>query len=232
MYSADQGCERLRWRPWPCTQCSRGVSPVSYLIRCIDAGAEISAATPEEVAAIQVSNLLRFVSSCAHPGQTDALLPRIAEGSEHLVYFDARHGEVLKITRAGVYGESYYLVDKVVNQKNCSPLEYLLRLRIWKKLFQSAPSSLGITDAGQIVSKHKFVSGELPTQVAVDSFLEAAGFTAVRKNRWLWKKQYPGEFDFWLGDARTENFVQTPGGIVPIDIRLWQASSPLPAEPQ
>ena len=36
----------------------------------------------------------------------------------------------------------------------------------------------------------------------------------------LWKKAYT-EFDVWLGDARDENFVQTPLGIVPIDVRMW-----------
>jgi hypothetical protein len=137
---------------------------------------------------------------------------------------------VVKVTRPGIYGESYYLANNVVNQKNCSPLDYLLRLRLWKKLFESAPNPLGITDAGQIVSRHRFVTGELPSQIAVDSFLETVGFTAVRKNCWLWKKEYPNEFDYWLGDARAENFVQTAGGIVPIDIRLWQASPPLAPE--
>ena len=96
MLCANQSCERLRWRPWPCTQCSGGLSPVGHLIHRIDAGAEVSAATPEEVAAGQVSSLLQFTSRCAHPGLIEILLPKIAEGSEHLVFLDAEPGKVVK----------------------------------------------------------------------------------------------------------------------------------------
>jgi hypothetical protein len=146
------------------------------------------------------------------------------------VFFDVTSSEVVKVTRPGIYGESYYLVNNIVNQKNCSPLEYLLRLRLWKKLFESAPVPIGITPAGQIVSRHKFITGDLPNQIDVDSFLESSGLTAVRQDCWLWKKEYPEGFDIWLGDARRDNFVQTSGGLVPIDIRLWQASPPVSPE--
>jgi len=141
-----------------------------------------------------------------------------------LVFLDAPNAKVFKVTRIGIYGESYYLVRNIVNQRNCAPLEYLLRLRFWKKVFKSAPRDLGITDAGQIVSTHEFLTGIEPTQEAVDSFLELAGFTAARQDCWLWKREYPeAGFNIWLGDARKDNFVQTGLGIVPIDIRMWQA---------
>jgi hypothetical protein len=147
--------------------------------------------------------------------------PKLAEGSEHLVFLDAANATVFKATRPTLFGESYYLnASGKMNQKNCSPLEYLIRLRLWKKLFQSAPRDLGITDQGQIISSHKFITGKKPTQVAVDSFLREAGLSAVRQEYWLWKRTYP-EFEIWLGDARDENFVETEAGIVPIDIRLW-----------
>jgi hypothetical protein len=222
MFCAEQGCERLCWSSWPCTKCNRGLSAIGHLINRIDAGSQVSANTPEEIAAIQAADLRHFASICNHSRFSEVSLPKIAQGSEHLVFFNARTSSVLKITRVGIYGESYYLVDNVVNQRNCSPLDYLLRLRFWRKLFQSAPKDVGITDAGQIVSTHRFVTGDLPTQDDVDSFLVASGMTPVRKDCWLWKKEYPGEFDIWLGDARADNFVQTAGGIVPIDIRLWQ----------
>ena len=42
------------------------------------------------------------------------------------------------------------------------------------------------------------------------------------KQYWLWEKPYPGDaFAIGLGDARADNFVKAPEGIVPIDVRLW-----------
>jgi len=120
-----------------------------------------------------------------------------------------------------MFGESYFLdAAGKVNQKNCSPLDYLIRLRRWKKLFLSAPRDLGITNCGQIISSQKFITGKKPAQAAVDSFLSEAGLSAVRQQFWLWKKTYH-DFEIWPGDARDDNFVETEAGIVPIDIRLW-----------
>jgi hypothetical protein len=89
-------------------------------------------------------------------------------------------------------------------------------------VFRSAPEALGITPEGQIVSVHEFVSGVLPEQDEVDDFLMEAGFVPVRQKYWLWEKPYPTEaFAIGLGDARADNFVKTPFGIVPVDVRLW-----------
>ena len=137
-----------------------------------------------------------------------------------MVFFDAQHTQVFKATRPGTFGESYYLVNGIVHQRNCTPLDYLLRLRLWKNLFESAPKDLGITDKGQIVSVHQFISGTPPTQEEVDEFLVLAGLTEVKRKCWLWKKTYP-RFESWVGDARLDNFVKSDAGIVPIDLRLW-----------
>ena len=165
--------------------------------------------------------LRQWVSSCKHALESEIFHPKLAEGSEHLVFLDEPNTAVFKATRPQIYGESYYLdVTGKINQKNCSPLEYLIRLRLWKKLFQSAPRDLGITANGQIVSSHKFIAGIKPAQADVDSFLIGAGLAAVKQQYWLWKRAYP-DFEIWLGDARDDNFVETKVGIVPIDIRLW-----------
>ena len=224
MFCPAQSCERLCWRPWPCSKCSGGVTPIGHVFRCIDSGAQVSATSPEEIAAIQAAQLQAFARSCNHGDVGEVLLPKLAEGSEHLVFLDAANAKVFKLTRKGMYGELYYLVNNLMHQRNCAPVEYLLRLRIWKKIFQSAPRDIGITDAGQIVSTHEFVTGTEPTQESVNAFLERAGLKPVRNDCWVWKREYPeGGFDIWLGDARRDNFVEAAGGIVPIDIRMWQA---------
>ena len=112
-----------------------------------------------------------------------------------------------------------------MNQRNCSPLDYLVRLRLWKQVFGSAPESLGVTTEGQIVSFHDFITGVPPTQDEVNEFLKGAGLNPVRIQFWLWEKAYPNEgYRIGLGDARDENFVKSKLGIVPIDVRLWFSS--------
>lgn len=213
--------ERLRWRAWPCSKCSGGVTAISQLFSSIEAGGVVSASIPEEVAVSQIAALKKWVASCRHTAESEISFPKLAEGSEHLVFLDAENATVVKATRPTLFGESYFLDETGrINQKNCSPLDYLLRLRHWKKLFQSAPRDLGITEQGQIVSSQKFITGKQPTQEAVDLFLSEAGLSAVRQEYWLWKRTYP-DFEIWVGDARADNFVDSKAGIVPIDIRLW-----------
>ena len=210
----------LRWRAWPCQECSRELSAFSLLGRRPAADFEIHGESPERIAETQVGLLREWVESCAHRSESHLSLPQIAEGSEHIVFFREADAHVVKVTRPRTFGESYYLQEGLVHQRNCSPLDYLIRLRIWREVFDSAPLELGITTGGQIVSVQKYITGELPTQDAVDEFLLASGFSDVKRPCFLWKKAYP-EFDVWLGDARDENFVQTPLGIVPIDVRMW-----------
>jgi hypothetical protein len=113
-----------------------------------------------------------------------------------------------------------------VFQDKSDPLEYLVRLRLWNKLFRPGPECLGITDRGQVVTRQKFIEGKYPEQKEVDDFLEKeAKLTPVIKSCWLWRKDYPDlELSIWVGDARADNFVKTPSEILPIDLRLWLTS--------
>lgn len=153
-------------------------------------------------------------------------LPRLDEGSEHLVLFDERTSEVVKITRPGTYGDYYEIIDGRINQFDSTPAEDLLRMRWWEKLFSSAPNPIGMTETGQIVSRHRFIRGDPnPPQAAVDQFLIDAGAVAVRQTCWLWKKVgNESEIEVWIGDARSDNFVLAQDGMVPIDIRIWGVS--------
>ena len=88
-----------------------------------------------------------------------------------------------------------------------------------------------MTESGRIISVQKYISGNLPSQEAVDEFLLASGFSDVKRQCFLWKKTYDA-FEIWLGDARDENFVETPRGIVPIDVRMWFANLGASIEPK
>ncbi len=106
-------------------------------------------------------------------------MPKLAEGSEHEVYLRESDAVVLKLTRYQTYGESYFLVAGLVHQQKCTLAQYLVRLHLWDKLFGSAPIALGICQSGQIVSRQKYIQGDIPTQDEVDAFLEDSGLADV-----------------------------------------------------
>jgi len=98
----------------------------------------------------------------------------------------------------------------------------MIRLAMLKLTFGFAPNPVGITKAGQVVTLQRFVEGEPPTSGEVDEFLLLARFEPVKRSCWLWKKKVPNnDAEYWIGDAREDNFVKTPHGIVPIDLRMW-----------
>lgn len=171
--------------------------------------------------------LAQWVRRCPHTEWIEVRLPDLAEGSEHLVYFDNPSGEVVKVTRIGIYGDYYELIDGRITQFDSTPAEYLLRMNWWEKLFSTAPVPKGLTEDRQIVSRQTYIHGDLPTQEAVDSFLTEAGLFPVKKNCWLWKMVDTGApWEIWIGDARSDNFVSVEGAIVPIDIRIWRFPNP------
>ncbi len=154
-------------------------------------------------------------------------LSKLDEGSEHIVYLAPSGSEVLKLTRPGTYGDHYFLRNDRVHQQCSTPGEYFLRLQMLQDHFGFAPVACGITSEGQIVSRQKFVQGDPPTQDEVDDFLLAAAIEPVRRSCWLWKKADPeSEVEYWIGDARADNFVKTSNGIVPIDLRMWGVGVP------
>ncbi|HUS33840.1 MAG TPA: hypothetical protein VM680_00675 [Verrucomicrobiae bacterium] len=211
---AESG-EGFCWRAWPCAACSRGCTPIRHIRRSIQAGAALPEDIhhPEQVAASQSRCILEWVQTCPHTTWNLDRFPNLAEGSEHIVFFDAAETRVWKLTRPAVFGDSYYLVNELIHQKNDSPREYLVRLRLWKSVFQSAPIACGVTEAGQIVSRHLFIAGVLPSQEEVDVFLADTGLTPRKQRLWLWKRSYP-KLDIWVGDARSDNFVKSIEGVV------------------
>jgi hypothetical protein len=45
-----------------------------------------------------------------------------------------------------------------------TPSDYLVRLMLLDMHFGFAPDAMGVTEAGQIVTRQKFVEGDPPTQ--------------------------------------------------------------------
>ena len=162
------------------------------------------------------------MSRCPHVADVEAVLPLLDEGSEHAVFLELDTDDVVKVTKPGLYGEYYYVMNKRVYQANSTPTEYLVRLHLVAEHFGLSQSALGVTGSGQIVSRQPFIAGDPPMQEEVDEFLFTAGLTPVKQNCWLWKGAVVDGIEPWLGDARADNFVKTAKGMVPIDIRMWQ----------
>jgi hypothetical protein len=227
----------IRWRPWPCESCGGEATALGFLGRSprpSETISEVDANDPvsrnrqiDELKKWEACELGKWVALCSHTGWSELHLPKLAEGSEHLVLFDEDASEVVKVTRPGLYGDYYEIHEGKIVQYDNTPEEYLRRMGWWETLFSAAPEPVGVTERGQIVSRQKFIVGDEPSQVEVDRFLEEAGLTAVRQNFWIWKKivaESPNEI--WIGDARSDNFVSAKGEIIPIDIRIWGVPVP------
>ena len=224
--STSSSTSIIRWRAWPCESCSGQSTALDYLVRSVGSSTEFPDGGRNEQIDWRKSReaalLGEWVVQCPHTEWSGLALPDLAEGSEHLVYFDEPSAEVVKVTRPGIYGDYYEIVDGRMTQFDSTPAEYLLRMGWWEKLFSTAPAPVGLTDAGQIVSRQTYIGGGLPQQATVDEFLTDAGLFPVKKNCWLWKKlEAESRLEVWVGDARSDNFVSVAGSIVPIDIRVW-----------
>ena len=179
MPAESEESELVRWHPWPCENCRGGTSTIDYILRRHETGSEISRGSEDEVIEEMIARerawLVEWVESCRHTTGHSDTLARLDEGSEHVVYLAPGGKEVIKLTKPGIYGDSYYLVDDRVHQRCCTPGDYLVRLAMLQLTFGFAPQAVGITKVGQIVSWQRFVQGEPPMQDEVDEFLLREG---------------------------------------------------------
>ena len=221
------GLEALRFRAWPCARCRQGLTTIGHLIRCQRADPTFRSGSVDEKIKKEVAWLQEWVATCPH-SEKQFPVAKLTHGSEHTVYLEQQFREcVVKSTLPGLYGDKYYLKNGTVFQQACTPEEYLIRLRLWKKIFGFAPLDVGITESGQIISVETFVIGEMPSQEQVNDFMRQSGLMAVKESCWLWKKDDETRpVSFWVGDARADNFVAHEGEIIPVDLRLWITPRP------
>jgi hypothetical protein len=111
-----------------------------------------------------------------------------------------------------------------ISQFACTPYQYLTRMGLLD-VFGLPTTPLGVTESGQIISRQKFIAGDLPSQAEVNAFMMETGMIPVKIECFLWKMQ-TDDIEIWVGDVRDENFVKTEAGIVPIDIRMWTKRAP------
>lgn len=99
---------------------------------------------------------------------------------------------------------------------------YLDRMKSWRAILGNAPSPLGVSREGRIVTIQKFIEGVAASVEEVRAYLISEGMKPVNETWFLWKIEDVEEgVEIWIGDARDENFVKSGSAIVPIDIRVW-----------
>lgn len=231
----DSGCpSSIRWRPWPCDACRAGTTTFDFLRRRQEASGKFPKGIWNRVVG-QLQRreskwLIEWTKKCSHFSEIVISLPELARGSEHAVYLDEQSASVIKLTLPGCFGDYNYFEGRRICQAQSTPLQYLNRLLIWRSIFGNAPTAVGMTEDGRIVTKQKFIKGDPPTQTQVDRYLDASGMIPWRKEFFLWKSpKFPNLTQVGIGDTRDENFVISAGGIVPIDIRFWWLPLKLPA---
>ena len=165
------------------------------LSECHEADGAISGGTADEIidelAARERAWLPTWAACCPHSTEFSLKLAKLGEGSEHFVYLTESGENVLKLTKPGIFGDSCFLKDGRVNQRCCTPGDYLLRMNLLKAHFGFAPDAIGVTDTGQIVTLQKFIEGEPPFQEEADAFLIISGLEPVKQSCFIWKRTSP-----------------------------------------
>ena len=225
----------IRWRPWPCSSCCKGSTPLDFLRRRQEASRKFPKGIWNKVVATlqarEVLWLAEWTERCPHTREETISFPELARGSEHAVHLDESTGTVTKVTLPGCFGDWNYFEGDRICQAQSTPLPYLNRLLIWRNIFGNAPSAMGMTLDGRIVTTQKFITGEPPTQPQVDHYLASSGMIPWRQACFLWKSQkLTNLVQVGIGDTRDENFVLSDFGIVPIDLRFWWLPRKAPAK--
>ena len=87
--SGSESGSVVRWRPWPCEGCGGSSSALGFLGRSIGADAEIEGRDRNDQIELrkkrQAGRLMEWVNSCSHTEWFEMCLPRLDQGSEHLV---------------------------------------------------------------------------------------------------------------------------------------------------
>jgi hypothetical protein len=184
---------------------------------------------------------------------TDGLEKYRRDTTEHVVYFGLPSQRVVKCTKPGRFGYGHGPKGQYGRHSAATPLFYLQRLDLMNNIFLSdlrlegvalgAPdfenveklSPYAVTSQGYIEiadEKHPH-----PTEQEIADFMMAHGFNLIEDSCFNWFRESDGII---VTDAKPLNFVNSPEGIVPIDLILSRedqvesteiAHNPRPAEP-
>ncbi len=151
--------------------------------------------------------------------------------SEHEVHYRESDNRAVKRTWPGVYGQIPIPNHGKLDRANATPSEYLVRQALQIAVFGSdirlegvsvsdKPSMVLFEPPGQpsfVISQEWFEKNDAPTLDEISDRLIRDGFIQVHGSYFGWFR--PGD-RVVIVDAKTDNFVKTGVGIIPIDLQM------------
>ncbi len=159
--------------------------------------------------------------------------------SEHRVRFRASDERAVKTTWPGFYGQVPTVGGGWLHRESATPAQYLIRMMLQNEVFRGSAEMIELAGI-YISSGPSFVIGEPPEQPSfvitqhwyqaaqadphpsprqVETFLRAFGFLPVVGSYFGWVRSEDGVV---IVDARTDNFILTSQGVIPIDLQMAQ----------
>jgi hypothetical protein len=153
--------------------------------------------------------------------------------SEHEVFYRQEDSRAVKRTWPGVYGQIPVPADGKLERRNATPSEYFRRMALHIEVFASDLRLEGVTisdkpsmiigqPSGQpaiVISQRWYEKQGIATNEAIHDLLVEEGFRSVPSSYFGWYRPDDGVV---IVDAKPDNFIRTPEGIIPIDLQLAQ----------
>jgi hypothetical protein len=166
---------------------------------------------------------------------TTGLFKHQSTTAEHEVFYRASDNRAVKCTYPGTFGVT---PDPKGAQRAATPLFYLRRLELMNRVFKSELRLEGIILGKSLLIGAK---GEQPSVVIsqawirpadpnlphpsnaeIAEFMAALGFDVLSRSYYGWRRKNDG---ITILDARADNFIKSPEGVVPIDLVISQGKT-------
>jgi hypothetical protein len=165
----------------------------------------------------------------------ESLLLLSNKTSEHEVRRRESDGRVIKRTWAGTFGQIPCLSEGRLGRRTALPSEYLHRQALQIEVFESTISLEGVNvsrkpsmlvghTSGEpsFVISQVFIEAEkpgspLPSEKQISDFLHEYGFSSCAGTHFGWFRKSDS---LAITDAKPDNFVLSPEGVVPIDLQI------------
>jgi hypothetical protein len=158
--------------------------------------------------------------------------------AEHQVFYRQADNRAVKLTHPGTFGAT---PDPKGAQRAATPLFYLHRLLLMNQVFDAGLRLEGIMLGKSLIIG---VQGEQPsiatsqpwirpadpqrphpTNAEISEFMESLGFVQITRSYYGWHRKADAVI---ILDARPDNFISSPEGVVPIDLVISQAAPTAP----
>jgi Serine/Threonine/Tyrosine Kinase found in polyvalent proteins len=148
--------------------------------------------------------------------------------AEHEVFYRVSDNRAVKRTHAGTFGVTNEPKGK---QRHATPLFYLRRLELMNRVFGSDLQLEGVTfgksfiigargEKPCLVISQPWIdaadeNNPHPTETEIEKFMESLGFSPLTGAFFGWRNEEKG---ITVLDARPDNFINSPAGVIPIDL--------------